>query len=212
MKLIAKNIYKSFKKKPVLNDISLEISSGEIVCLRGKSGSGKTTLLNILGLLESPDSGNIFIDHKKVDTASKKQKTLLYRNLFGFLFQNYGLIDEWTVSKNLDFGLEYSKLSKNEKLKLKHTALKSVGLSDRISSPVYELSGGEQQRVALARLMLKKPKIILCDEPSAALDDENTKIVINALIDFAKSGGIVVISTHDKAVSDRCDKIFTLEE
>ncbi|MDR0951135.1 MAG: ATP-binding cassette domain-containing protein [Candidatus Ancillula sp.] len=210
MKLEIKNGQKKFRDKLVFDNINEIFSEGEVVAITGQSGAGKTTLLNCLGLLEPLDQGDILLNNKKINNEKEKAKRNLFRNVFGFLFQNYGLIDDLTVSENLEFSLEYKKLNKKEKNSMKLEALKKVGLEKSINSKIYELSGGEQQRVALAKLIIKNPKIIFCDEPSAALDEDNTKMVLSVLDEFSKKGCIVLISSHDPLVVNACSRSILL--
>jgi putative ABC transport system ATP-binding protein len=206
MKLTAKNITKSFNNKTLWSNVSFDILENKITVLTGKSGSGKTTLLNALGTIENIDSGQIFLDDRVISNISNGKKISLYRNTIGFLFQNYGLIENWSVMQNLEIGLKFSPIKRNNKKTLVSNVLKEVNLEYiDPSTKVYSLSGGEQQRVALARLMLKQPKIILSDEPSAALDSENVANVMNIFQKMTQSGITIVIATHDPLVKAHCD-------
>lgn len=203
-----KNISKKFKDKVIFNNFNLAINEGELVAVVGNSGSGKSTLLNMIGCIESPDCGEIIIDGYKNPWKNEKEKLKIFRYKLGYLFQNYGLIDDYTVDKNLDIALEYVK--DKEKDKMKKKVLKRVGLEEQQNSKVYTLSGGEQQRVALARLMLKDSKIILADEPTGSLDECNRNNVLNELIRLNKEGKTVVIVTHDMYVANMCDRIISI--
>ena len=172
------NINKTFKDKPILKDLSFVVKEGSFFGIIGKSGSGKTTILNIIGLIESFDSGELFIDEKKIED-NKREKLLLRRNKIGYLFQNFGLADDETVFWNLNICLAFSKLSKEEKKTKILNTLKQFSLDQLIDKHIYQLSGGEQQRVALVKLMLQDSDIILADEPTSSLDLENEKIIKN---------------------------------
>ena len=205
-----KNIDKKYGNKYLFKNLDFSIKKGEMIAITGSSGSGKSTLLNIIGLIDKPDSGEVLICGNKNPYDKEKIKLNLFRNNIGYLFQNYALVDNYTVSKNLDIALEYVK-GKN-KNKLKEEALDKVGLLDKLNNKVFELSGGEQQRVALARLMLKKNDIILADEPTGSLDEDNKAIILKLLKELNNEGKTVVIVTHDKVVADICDREINIKE
>ena len=194
------NIEKSFDDKKVIKNFSLHIKDNEFIVLTGKSGSGKTTLLNILGLLENPDQGSIQIDNK--ESFNRKEKTMFYRNEAGYLFQNFALIENETVINNLKIALEYQKISKQQEKEKINTVLEDIGLSSYANKKIYQLSGGEQQRVALARIMLKKPKYIYADEPTGNLDMENRNIVLQHLQKLKDKGCTVIMVTHDEQIAN----------
>ena len=188
-----RNLNKSFGEHKVLDNFSLTINDGELVIISGSSGAGKTTLLNIIGFLEPFDSGSVTVDGYELSKRKNQQEYLM--NKVGFLFQNFALIESKTVRQNLeivkpDARSEYS----IEK------ALDCVGLSDKISNKIYTLSGGEQQRIALARLFLKKCDIVLADEPTGSLDKHNAEIVLSLLKDLNRQGKTVIIVTHDESI------------
>ena len=205
-----KNIDKKYGNKYLFKNLDFSIKKGEMIAITGASGSGKSTLLNIIGLIDKPDSGEVLICGNKNPYDKEKIKLNLFRNNIGYLFQNYALVDNYTVSKNLDIALEYVK-GKN-KNKLKEEALDKVGLLDKLNNKVFELSGGEQQRVSLARLMLKKNDIILADEPTGSLDEDNKAIILKLLKELNNEGKTVVIVTHDKVVADICDREINIKE
>jgi len=179
-----------------------------MMAITGQSGTGKSTLLNIVGLLEEPDSGDVIIQGIENAWKSEKKQIELFRYTIGYLFQNYALIDNETVSKNLDVALEYVKLpNKDDK---KKEVLEKVGLLDKLNSKIYQLSGGEQQRIALARLMLKKNDIILADEPTGSLDEVNRDQVLSILKSLNNEGKTILIVTHDPEVSKICTNVVTL--
>ena len=202
------NIYKKFEDKDIFSDFNLIINKGEMVAITGESGKGKSTLLNIIGQLEKPDSGDVIIQGVKNAFKSEKELVKLFRYTIGYLFQNYALIEQATVNKNLDIALEYIKSS--DKKQMKNEVLERVGLKDKLNSKVYQLSGGEQQRVALARLMLKKNDIILADEPTGSLDVTNRGHVLSILKDLNDEGKTIVIVTHDPEVSKQCNRVIAL--
>lgn len=196
-------LVKKFDDHTVLKGLSFVINTGECVCFSGKSGSGKTTLLNIIGLLEPYDEGELIIDGSHYIKRQEKRK--FYQEKVGFLFQNFVLIEDKTVEYNLEIILKKyrSQYSLEEVLSI-------VGLSDKIDSKVYTLSGGEQQRVALVRFYLKACDIILADEPTGSLDSENAELVLNLLEDLHRQGKTVIIVTHDEHIKKRVHRIIEL--
>ncbi len=200
------NISKKFKDKSVINKLNLKVSKGEFIAITGNSGSGKTTLLNIMGLLEKPDSGDVVINGVK--NPNGKQVRILQRDFYGYLFQNYALIENETVESNLKIALKYQKnINHTEKI---NEALESVGLKGHNKKKIYELSGGEQQRVALARVILKKCEIIFADEPTGNLDKENRDIVFEILKRLNDEGKTIVFVTHDLDLAERAKRVIKL--
>lgn len=203
-------ISKSYNGKNILNKFCLKVSQGEMIAITGKSGQGKTTILNIIGLLESYDSGTLLIDGDLDIKSNSGKSTKILREKISYLFQNFALIDEETVFYNLNLALKYVNSTKQEKLNSIKDALQKVGLSGIEKRKVFELSGGEQQRVALARIILKPSKIILADEPTGSLDDENLHIVLDMLKFLNKLGKTIIIVTHDNRVANECTRIIEI--
>lgn len=208
MSVRVENLDKKYGDKILFSDFNMKIEEGEMVAITGDSGKGKTTLLNIISGLERADKGNIYINEKLNPFHNKKDSIQLYREEISFLFQNYALISDITVEENIDIALKY--ISRFERREKKEAALKRVGLESKKKEKVYKLSGGEQQRVALARIMVKKSSIILADEPTGALDPTNRDGVISILKDFQKEGKSVLIVTHDPVVAKECQRIIQL--
>lgn len=204
------NVSKNYGNKKVLVDLSLSISEGEFIAITGESGKGKSTLLNILGLLENIDSGNLMIDGDENIKINSTKAMKVIREKISYLFQNFALVDEYTVEYNLNLALKYIKISKNEKAERIKNALIDVGLDGYEKRKIYELSGGEQQRVSIARTMLKPSKIVLADEPTGSLDEKNAKIVLELLRNLNKKDKTIVIVTHDKKLANQCDRIINL--
>ena len=204
------DINKSYGNKKVLVNLSLSIKDGEFVAITGESGKGKSTILTILGLLEEADTGKLVLDGVENIKPNSSRSTKVIREKISYLFQNFALVDEETVKYNLNLALKYVKLSKQEKNEKIMNALISVGLDGYEKRKVYELSGGEQQRVAIARVILKPSKIVLADEPTGSLDEENVKIVLGLLRQLNKQGKTVIIVTHDKQLANECDRIINL--
>lgn len=201
-----KNITKKYQSKTIFNHFNLKIEENELVAIVGNSGSGKSTLLNIIGLLESIDDGEIIINNKTI--SNKKDTLLLMRHDIGYMFQNNALIDDYTVEENLNIVLKYLNLNKKQKQTMITNALLSVGLKGYENRKIYSLSGGEAQRIAFSKLLLKKPKIVLCDEPTGSLDSTNTKIIMDLLLKYHHSGATIVIVTHDLNIANQCQRII----
>lgn len=196
------NVSKSFGSKKIFTDLNLTFESGKSYALIGGSGSGKSTLLNIIGRLEKIDSGNVLVD--KQDIWKIKERTF-FKNTVGYVFQNYSLIENKTVYDNL-------KLITKDK-KTITDVLEKVGLSsDYLHQKIYELSGGQAQRVAIARMLMKPRKIILADEPTGALDDEIGKEIIRLLLNERDEDKYVIIATHDPAVYNKVDVIIDMKD
>lgn len=196
------NVSKSFGSKKIFTDLNLIFESGKSYALIGGSGSGKSTLLNIIGRLEKIDSGNVLVD--KQDIWKIKERTF-FKNTVGYVFQNYSLIDNKTVYDNL------SLITKDKKTIT--DVLEKVGLSsDYLHQKIYELSGGQAQRVAIARMLMKPRKIILADEPTGAFDGEIGKEIIRLLLNETAEDKYVIIATHDPAVYNEVDVIIDMKD
>ena len=196
------NVSKSFGSKKIFTDLNLIFESGKSYALIGGSGSGKSTLLNIIGRLEKIDSGNVSVD--KQDIWKIKERTF-FKNTVGYVFQNYSLIENKTVYDNL-------KLITKDK-KIITDVLEKVGLSsDYLHQKIYELSGGQAQRVAIARMLMKPRKIILADEPTGALDGEIGKEIIRLLLNEKDEDKYVIIAAHDPAVYNEVDVIIDMKD
>ncbi len=196
------NVTKSFGSKKIFTDLNLRFESGKSYALIGGSGSGKSTLLNIIGRLEKIDSGNVLVD--KQDIWKIKERTF-FKNTVGYVFQNYSLIENKTVYDNL-------KLITKDK-KTITDVLEKVGLSsDYLHQKIYELSGGQAQRVAIARMLMKPRKIILADEPTGALDGKIGKEIIRLLLNEIAEDKYVIIATHDPAVYNEVDVIIDMKD
>lgn len=198
------DLCKSFDDKCLFNNFNLSVDDGEFVVFKGESGCGKTTLLHMIGGLEKPDSGTILFNGNNINDRKYVQKYL--KNEVGFLFQNFALIERKKVYDNLNIVKKQirSQYSIDE-------VLEYVGLSEKKYTEVYKLSGGEQQRIALARLMLKKCSIILADEPTGSLDSKNAERVIEILSDFNKNGKTIIMVTHSDIVDFKKVRLVSLE-
>jgi len=204
------NICQDFNENRVINNINFSINDGEMIAIMGKSGKGKTTLLNIMGLISKPSQGNLYLFNKKNVEINSKEAMMLRRHKIGYLFQNYGLVEDETVKWNLNIALEYKKLSKNQREQKIIEALKILHLEKLIEKPVYKLSGGEQQRVAMLKLYLQESQLILADEPTGSLDEGNRDIIIQMLKDLNKEGKTIVIVTHDNYIAQTCSRVINI--
>ena len=202
------NISKSYYQHNVFHDFSLEIDEGEFIIISGKSGSGKSTLCNIIGLLDKPDQGKVFIKNQEIDYKDSKIAKLLSKNI-SYLFQNFALIDNKTVGYNLELVYPSKKERKNNR-KLIEEKLSEVGMEGTYDKYIYECSGGQQQRVAIARLLLKQGDIIICDEPTGSLDEENKMMVMNLICDMHKRGKTIIMVTHDKTLYSYAKRVVMI--
>lgn len=200
-----KNITKKYGDKYLFKDFSLDVNEGDFLSITGISGSGKTTLLNMIGLIEKPDSGKIMLFNTKNAHFDSKQARDLRKKQMAYLFQNYGLVDNETCEFNLNMSLEFSDLDKNQKKDVIAKALAKVGLQDFEKRKIFSLSGGEQQRIALAKIIIKDPELILADEPTGSLDSDNRDFVLSILKELNEKGKTIIIVTHDSKV-DSCAK------
>ncbi|MCM2578854.1 ATP-binding cassette domain-containing protein [Streptomyces meridianus] len=198
---------KSFGPRVLWQDLTFTIEAGRMLALTGPSGSGKSTLLNCLGLLDTPTTGTMRHHDQNITRLSPRRARAYRRDTLGYLFQNYALIDNATVADNLSVAIKPVRSNHGSRPTLAQS-LEQVGLAGRGDDIVHRLSGGEQQRVALARLIVKQPAIVLADEPTGALDLDNTHMVIATLRALADAGCAVVIATHDAIVRDLCDSVL----
>lgn len=209
----AKNIKKSFGNLEVLKNIHLEIPRGKIYSVVGASGAGKTTLLQILGTLSKPDSGEIFYEDKKVSALPEKKLAEFRNREIGFVFQFHHLLPEFTALENVCIPAFIAGLSKRDAEKEAMKLIDYLGLNERINHKPSELSGGEKQRVAVARALINKPAVVLADEPSGNLDSANKNelhdLLFNLRDDF---GQTFVIVTHDDQFAERSDKIIHIKD
>ncbi|MDE6874422.1 MAG: ABC transporter ATP-binding protein [Lachnospiraceae bacterium] len=195
-----------------LKNISVKIPKGKLTILRGKSGSGKTTLINIIGALDTPTSGEVFLDGKNIVGVSDKEREQLRRQKIGFVFQSVSLIPMMTVYENVEFALRLSNY-KGDRKKRVEECLHLVGLGKRMQHMPQELSGGEQQRVAIARAIAHKPQVVFADEPTAELDTATSLAVIKLFKDLVQGQGVtIVMTTHDMALMNAGDMVYTLED
>lgn len=200
-------LVKKYGEKTVINEFTNEINENTLTLIYGKSGSGKTTLINIIGLIEKYSKGTVLYDNREIKSSRERNKLL--RDRIGFIVQDFGLIESQSVYQNL---LLVQKIKKDKQRKIKcHDVLSKLGLDDSLHKKVYELSGGEQQRVAIAKVILKDADVILADEPTASLDDENKELIKNILLQMKQQGKTLIIVSHEKLFFQEADKIINLD-
>src|SRR5699024_1711154 len=190
------------------NQVSFSIKQGELVVILGASGAGKSTLLNILGGMDTNDEGKVFVDENEISSYSEKQLITYRRNDVGFVFQFYNLVQNLTTKENVELASEIVKDSMSAA-----EVLKEVGLEKRMNNFPAQLSGGEQQRASIARAIAKKPKLLLCDEPTGALDYNTGKQILQILQDRSrKQGATVIIVTHNSAIAPIADRVIRMHD
>lgn len=217
MELISlKNVSRSFPNGEgsleVLKGINIQIRSGECVGIVGVSGSGKSTLLNLIGILDSPSEGMIEIKGQNMAELTEKEKARLRAETIGFVFQSYHLEPLYTVFQNVEIPLLLTDMSAKERKKLVVSLLDKVGLADKKNKKAGVLSGGEKQRAAIARALVRNPEIILADEPCGNLDMKNSEAVMTLLRQLADEGKTVLVVTHDSSAEKYFDRIVTISD
>lgn len=205
------HIWKQFGSRIIFSDLNLNFQSGIVYALIGDSGCGKTTLLNMLAKLETFDKGEIVYKGKSLTSLKNEE---FYRNELGYLFQNFGLLESQTIRENLELGLIGKKKNKKqEKERLLLQALQAVRLDYlSLNQNIYELSGGEAQRVALAKIILKDPPLILADEPTASLDPKNSKEIMEILLELRNANRTIIIATHNPSIWKMADQVIRLSK
>ncbi len=204
------NINKKYDSHEIFKDFNLEIADGEFCAIYGPSGSGKSTLLNIIGLLEKVDSGSICINNISNPFFLNKKGRKLLKNDISIIFQNFGLLENKTVYQNLLYSFNDNK-KKIDKKKIMDDALKKVNIETNLNKMISKFSGGEQQRIAIAKAIIKKSSIILCDEPTGNLDNDNKIKIINLLKTLNKEGKTIIVVTHDLEMKKEFNKLINLE-
>ena len=205
------HIWKQFGSRIIFSDLNLNFQSGMVYALIGDSGCGKTTLLNMLAKLETFDKGEIVYKEKSLTSLKNEE---FYRNELGYLFQNFGLLESQTIRENLELGLIGKKKNKKqEKERLLLQALQAVRLDYlSLNQKIYELSGGEAQRVALAKIILKDPPLVLADEPTASLDPKNSKEIMEILLELRNANRTIIIATHNPSIWKMADRVIHLSQ
>jgi len=211
-----KNLTKSFKdgevETKVLKGIDLEVESGEFIAIMGRSGAGKSTLLYQMSLLDEPTSGDIFIDGVNIIDLSVESKTSFRLLKLGYVFQDYALLPEMTSIENVALPLLMQNITEKDAYAKAEESLISVGLGNRLNNLPSKLSGGEQQRVSIARAIAHNPKILFADEPTANLDNESSRIVMDIFKKLHESGQTIIMVTHEQEFSRYAQKVVTIDD
>lgn len=211
-----KNLIKTYKTKdietPVLRGIDLEVKEGEFLGIMGKSGAGKSTFMYQIGLLDHPTSGEIVLNGVNTEAMSTEERTHMRLTELGYVFQDYALIPELTATENVMIPLLMQGKDFEEAKKIGQNMLDRVGLAHRTDNKPSQLSGGEQQRVSIARAMAHNPKILFADEPTANLDTQSGKSIIELFQEIHKNGQTIVMVTHEEEYAKYCDRIVHLED
>ncbi|OOV77475.1 ABC transporter ATP-binding protein [Mammaliicoccus fleurettii] len=207
---ITKNYIVGKKTLNILKGISLDVYKGDFVSIVGKSGSGKSTLLNIIGLLDADYSGEYLLEEKAIDKTSDLQQSKLRNQKIGFIFQNFNLIDEYTMLENIYLPFLYS----DQKINKEYIQylIKKLNLEQQINEYACNLSGGQKQRVAIIRALANKPNIIIADEPTGSLDEKNRNLILNILRDIHQEGMTIILVTHDPTVAQLSNKKYVMKD
>ncbi|MEC7837209.1 MAG: ABC transporter ATP-binding protein [Chloroflexota bacterium] len=199
-----------FNQVSALSNVDVKIDQGEFVAIKGPSGSGKSTMMNIIGLLDRPSEGQYLLGSNDVSKLDDNKRSLIRGNVFGFVFQNYNLIPRLSALRQVEMPLIYRK--DKERRKKSIIALSKLGLGERISHSPVELSGGEQQRVSIARALVGEPKVILADEPTGALDSKTGEEIIQIFKSLSVEGITVIMITHDNSVAEKASRIIEMKD
>ena len=214
--LSVRNLSKTYMqgKIPVhaLNGVSFDVIKGEFLSIVGPSGSGKSTLLSLIGLLDRPTTGSVFIDGVEVTKVKDSEAPRIRREKIGFVFQHFNLIPTLSALENVDIAMRFARVPGRERKKRAVEMLTMMGLGDRMKHKPSELSGGEQQRVSIARAMANHPAIILADEPTGEVDSKTRDMIVSVLKKLSEKGQTILVVTHDPAVAERTARIITMQD
>jgi putative ABC transport system ATP-binding protein len=213
--LEARGLVKQYEAGAVtaaLSGVDLAVMPGEFVAIMGPSGCGKSTLLHLLGGLDKPTAGEVYLRGRRTDTLNEAQRAVLRRNEIGFVFQFFNLVGNFTVADNVDMPALLAGRSKAEARQRRTTLLEELGIADKADKVPAQLSGGERQRVALARALINRPAVLLADEPTGNLDTANTREVLALLNRYHRAGQTIVLVTHDPQVASIADRVVTMRD
>jgi len=210
LKNIYKNYYQGNMDVPVLKDINLSVEEGEYIAIMGPSGSGKSTLMNIIGCIDTPTSGEYYLDGELINNYKDKDLSQVRNKKIGFVFQNFNLLPRLSAMDNVALPLQYAKVSKKKRKELCEKVLTMVDLEDRMSFKPTQLSGGQKQRVAIARAMVNNPKILLADEPTGALDSKSGKQVMDLFDKLHQEGVTIIMITHADDIAMRAKRVVRI--
>jgi putative ABC transport system ATP-binding protein len=194
------------------NKVNIKIYKGEMVAIVGKSGSGKTTVMNIIGALDTPTSGEYYLDGRDVSKLRGDDLAEVRNKLIGFIFQQYNLLPKQNILENVELPLMYAKVGERERKKRSMEVLKKVGLEQKYKNYPTQLSGGQQQRASIARALVVNPSLILADEPTGALDSKTSKEVIELLHQLNKEGNTIVLITHDNSIASEAERVIQIAD
>ena len=212
--IVLENISKIYPMGEVnvgaLENISLEIKKQEFVAIVGPSGSGKSTLMHIIGLLDEPTSGKVFLEDRDISNLSEKELAVLRNKHIGFIFQTFNLLPKTSALNNVELPLIYAGIVNHERTKMAVDALEKVDLGQRLDHFPSQLSGGQQQRVAIARALVNNPTLILADEPTGNLDSKSGKEILDLLINLNNDGNTIVLVTHDMSIAGKAKRLIQI--
>ena len=198
---------------PALRGVDLAVRAGELLALTGPSGSGKSTILNLCGLIDTPDEGAVLLGGATVRPGDEAERTRLRRDALGFVFQSFNLVPVMTVAENVDYPLFLAGVDAKERRARVAAQLGAVGLQDHAAHRPDALSGGQRQRAAIARALVKRPRLVIADEPTASLDSATATQVLDLMRERGHAeGAAFVIATHDSRLTDRCDRVLALRD
>ena len=195
-----------------LDGVSFDVNKGEFLSIVGPSGSGKSTLLSMIGLLDRPTDGSVFIDDVEITKAKESEAPRIRREKIGFVFQHFNLLSTLTAMENVDIAMRFNGTSKNKRKERAFHLLTKVGLGDRVKHKPSELSGGQQQRVAIARALANEPAILLADEPTGAVDTKTREVIVDLLKGLSEKGQTIIVVTHDMDVARQTDRIISMRD
>lgn len=196
----------------VLKGISTEVKDGELVAIVGKSGAGKSTLLHIIACIDSYDSGEYYIDDLLIKNMSEKKLANIRNEKIGIVMQDFSLVEDFTVLENIMIPLDFAKNKRPNAKELAKEVLKQVNMENFAKEKVRNLSGGEKQRIAIARAIINNPSLILADEPTGSLDSVNTEAIMDLFFSLNKQGKTIIIVTHDKELAEKCHRIIEISD
>lgn len=209
---VSRNFECEGKSVAALQSISLELAEGGLVCIQGPSGAGKTTLLRILGLLDRPTNGSYQLSGQEIQKLNDYGQAILRRHIFGFVFQENNLLESSTALENVELPGKYARLDRHYRKSRAEGLLADLGLAERNRSYPSQLSGGEQQRVAIARALMNGGRVILADEPTGSLDQENAKKIMQLLERLARKGHTIILASHDRNIAGRADRLIEMRD
>ncbi|NLC43380.1 MAG: ABC transporter ATP-binding protein [Clostridiales bacterium] len=211
---VTKEYQNGSNKIIAVNNITVNFHKGESIAISGISGCGKSTLIHLIGLIKPPTLGNIYINKRAVTDLSNNERAYIRNGFYGYISQNYLLIDGYTVANNVEIPLIYAKkkLSQRQRTARVMEILAKVGLSDKAKTDVKNLSGGQQQRVAIARALVNQPDVILADEPTGALDSNTGKEIMDIILNLVKEGKTLIMVTHNTELASKCKTQLTMKD